>query len=253
MATSRDQRAIIVIPCYNEENRLPVERLLAFLAAGPREVSFLLVDDGSRDGTLSKLENLRRQCPDRVVVLPLKENRGKGEAVRQGVMAALASGPATVGFWDADLAAPLEEIPHLLGVLDRRPEVEMVMGIRVQTLGRQISRRPWRHYLGRVGASLISLLLQMPVYDTQCGAKIFRANRHLAQVFALPFQARWLFDVEIILRYLALFKNGDLAVSPMRGLYEEPLSRWMDVSGSKVNIISYLRALAEFYRLWRSY
>ncbi len=250
---AKDQPVIIVIPCYNEQQRLPVESLLAFLEAGPPEVGFLLVDDGSQDGTLALLEGLARQRPQRLRVLALGRNQGKGEAVRRGVLAALEAAPAAVGFWDADLAAPLEEIPALLAVLRQRPRVAMVMGARVQLLGRRIHRRPWRHYLGRVGASLISLLLRLPVYDSQCGAKVFRADQRLSQVFARPFLARWLFDVEIILRYSRLFQVQSPPVSPLEAIYEQPLSSWCEIGGSKVRPGDYLRALGECYRLWKSY
>lgn len=187
-----DQPVIIVIPCYNEERRLPAPRLLEFLEQGPAGIGFLLVDHGSSDGTLALLQSL--------AALSLGHNQGKGEAVRRDILAALEAAPQAVGFWDADLAAPLEEIPALLEVLRQRPAVEMVLGARVQMLGRQISRRAWRHYLGRVSASLISPLLGLPLYDSQCGAKLFRANPRLAQIFGRRFQARWLFDVEVILR-----------------------------------------------------
>lgn len=245
-------QTILVVPCFNEEQRLPVQDFLAFLATGPAEVSFLLVDDGSRDGTRQVLEGLGQAHPERVKLLPLQANRGKAEAVRQGVLAALEMTPEFIGYWDADLAAPLEEAAALLDILRDKPEVDMVLGSRVQMLGRRISRRPLRHYLGRVSATLISLLLHLPIYDSQCGAKIFQVNQRLRQIFAQPFQARWLFDVEIILRYLALWKQEPRPASWQR-IYEQPLSCWRDIGGSKVGPGGYLRSLADYGRLWRHY
>jgi len=191
----------IVIPCYNEAARFPVARFRQFAAAHP-EIHFLLVDDGSTDGTAAMLEEARRGLEDQVRVRHQPQNGGKGEAVRAGILQALASAPRAVGFWDADFATPLESIAPLRAILDERPEVDMVFGARVKLLGRQIERRALRHYLGRIFATVVSNLLKLPIYDTQCGAKIFRVTPLTARLFDRPFSSRWVFDVEIIARYL---------------------------------------------------
>ena len=172
-------RSIIVVPCYNEERRLPVQAFRDFASA-----DFLFVNDGSTDGTLNLLQSLHAEQPDRVTVLDLDRNRGKAEAVRQGVLAAMERKVDFVGFWDADLATPLAEMPGFLEVFDARPDIDMVFAARVRLLGRQISRRPARHYFGRVGATLISSSLGLAVYDTQCGAKLFRVSDEIRQLFA---------------------------------------------------------------------
>src|SRR6185295_10256896 len=175
-------RAVIVVPCYNEAERLDVRRFLEF---GRRtdSVDFLLVNDGSRDRTLEQLEFLHQGNPARFSFLHLARNVGKAEAVRQGVLMALASRPDYVGFWDADLATPLDDIPAFCRVLDAKPETELVVGIRLPLLGHAIERQPMRRLLGRLFAYSASLVLGMGIYDTQCGAKLFRATSDLRQAF----------------------------------------------------------------------
>src|SRR5882724_10794006 len=134
-------RLLLVVPCYNEEKRLDVEAFRNF------DANFLFVNDGSRDGTLRLLESLRDSDPRRFHVLNLERNSGKAEAVRRGIVAALERKPDLTGFWDADLATPLSELPSFLEIFDTRPEIEMVFGARVRLLGRDISRHASRHYL----------------------------------------------------------------------------------------------------------
>ena len=190
---------VVVVPCYNEAARLDLAAFAAFLEHSDG-VALLLVDDGSTDETPRVLERLRAAHPKRIAVLGLGANVGKAEAVRRGVKLALSRGPALVGYWDADLATPLEAIVDFRTVLAQRPEVVLVMGSRVALLGRQI-RRSWkRHFLGRAFATAASLILGLTVYDTQCGAKLFRVTRQTAALFDRPFRARWIFDVEILAR-----------------------------------------------------
>jgi glycosyltransferase involved in cell wall biosynthesis len=235
-------RAAIVVPCYNEENRLDTEAFRRFAAPG-HEVSFLFVNDGSRDGTLRLLQSAGLE------VLDLERNSGKAEAVRRGIVAAMEKAPDAVGFWDADLATPLDELPSFLDILSQRPSTDMVFGARVRLLGREISRRPSRHYVGRVGATLISSSLGLAVYDTQCGAKLFRVTDATRAVFAKPFLSRWIFDVEIIARLVQL-RGRDAAA---KSIYELPIRVWHDVDGSKVKSRDFLRALGDLWKIHRAY
>jgi dolichyl-phosphate beta-glucosyltransferase len=239
---------ILVVPCFNEEQRLPADELRNFSLPGVR-LEILLVDDGSSDGTLRLLESLAAADPRRFSVLKLEQNSGKAEAVRRGIIAALDRGPDLVGFWDADLATPLTEIPNFLEVFANRPEIEMVFAARVRLLGRSISRNPARHYVGRVGATLISSSLGLAVYDTQCGAKLFRAAEAMREIFAKPFLSRWIFDVEIIAR-LVQQRGRDAAA---RAIYELPITTWHDVKGSKVKSSDFGRALKDLWKIHRSY
>ena len=247
--TMTPPEAIIVVPCYNEAARLQPATFRSFLEATPG-VEMLLVDDGSTDATAAVLHELAASCPQ-VRVHMLEHNSGKAEAVRQGMLQACARNPSFAGYWDADLAAPLEAIPMLMGMLRRQPALDMVMGSRVQLLGSRIRRSAYRHYLGRVLATGAAAALRIPVYDTQCGAKLMRVNERTCSVFATPFESRWLFDVELLARLLSA-QDGN-RVDPQARINEMPLPRWTEVPGSKVKMRDGVAALIELNRIWRAY
>lgn len=244
-------RARIIIPCYNEARRLDGSKFINFECSS-HEISFLFVDDGSTDNTLALLESLRNSKSTKFAVMGLPENNGKAEAVRQGLLSAIKAHPDYVGFWDADLATPLEAIPSFLDLAESRPDIEMVIGARVKLLGRRIDRRPSRHYLGRVFATAVSIVLGLEVYDTQCGAKLFRVSPSVHTLFAEPFFSRWIFDVEIIARLIQTRcgKNLPHAASV---IYELPLTDWRDIPGSKLKSADFLRAGWELAKIYHHY
>jgi glycosyltransferase involved in cell wall biosynthesis len=246
----RPSEVVLVIPCYNEAARLPIQAFSSFLENSP-DVAFVFVNDGSRDDTSSVVAGLVLAYPGRVALLDQAVNLGKGEAVRQGLLAALSLNPfpTQVGFWDADLATPLDAVASFQEVLQTRPECDWVMGARVKLLGRHIERKKLRHYLGRVFATAASITLGLAVYDTQCGAKLFRANALLRSALKEPFASRWIFDVELIGRYMNLLVAAGCS-DPAAKFYELPLDTWVDVRGSKVSASDFLRASVDLARIW---
>ena len=148
-------RTLLVVPCYNEARRLDLAAFRAFAAADP-SVGFLFVNDGSTDATLARLRELEAGNREAFAVLDLPRNSGKAEAVRAGLGVAFKSNAEYVGYWDADLATPLDEIARFVSVLERLPGIELVFGARVQLLGRSVRRSPLRHYLGRTFATAVS-------------------------------------------------------------------------------------------------
>jgi dolichyl-phosphate beta-glucosyltransferase len=221
---------IIVVPCYNEARRLNTQAFKAFTHDKYR-VRFLFVDDGSTDETWNVLQSLSAFDGERFFIRRLATNVGKGEAVRQGLLQAFQANPDYVGYWDADLATPLSVIPVFCDVLNTS-QFEMVFGARVRLLGRVIERSPLRHYPGRIFATMASLVLGIPIYDTQCGAKIFRASPVVHSLFKAKFITRWLFDIEILARFIR--SRGPNLQHIEKMIYEFPLNEWYDVAGSKV-------------------
>ena len=124
--------------------------------------------------------------------------------MRQGVLHAFDGDFDYIGYWDADLSTPLSNIQIFIDKLGESPERNIVIGARVRLLGRSVHRRPLRYYLDRAFATFASMALGLPVYDTQCGAKLFRNSLVLRQVFAKHFKTKWIFDIEILARYISV-------------------------------------------------
>ena len=245
--TGSEPATVVVVPCFNEELRLDEDAFDAL--ARSSAVSLLFVDDGSTDATAAVLARVAKGS-DRTSVLSLEANAGKAEAVRRGMLRAVAEGATTVGYYDADLATPPDQLLRLVEVLHARPELVGVLGSRVARLGSTIERRALRHYLGRAYATLASWALGITVYDTQCGAKVFRVNDALGAALAEPFRSAWAFDVELLHRLL----HGSAAAEPIAedALVEVPLTTWRDVGGSKLRLGSALYALVDLVVIARS-
>src|SRR5688572_12715599 len=151
----------LVVPCYNEERRLDVTAFERFTRTAG-DVSFCFVNDGSADGTNAVLDGLAKNGrPGSVRVVTLPQNAGKAEAVRQGMLRAHEWRPFTyIGYWDADLATPLDAVHAMCRLAGGKQECLMVLGSRIKRLGASIDRKAKRHYLGRVFATFASLVLR---------------------------------------------------------------------------------------------
>jgi len=240
-------QSCLIIPCHNEAHRLDRKAVEVFIQSTPT-IDLMMVDDGSVDSTAEVLQALKSTTSGRLHVLCLASNQGKAEAVRAGVHAVLALNRFdVVGFCDADLATPLSEMVRLTEVLDEW-DADMVFGCRLLRLGADIHRSKTRHYLGRVFATVVSSMLGLPVYDTQCGAKVFRAPI-ACELFEAEFSSRWLFDVELLARYLQSY-GRELTLSKV---IEAPLNVWIDHPGSKLTLRDYLVAPFELWRIRRRY
>lgn len=228
---------VIVVPCYNEAKRLHVSQFARFAAKNPR-VAIQFVNDGSTDATSTLLADLAGAHPQNVFLYELMKNSGKAEAVRVGMLRAFERNPRFAGYWDADLAVPLEVIGQLRDVFDRLPQIDVVVGSRLNLMGHQIERSALRRMLGPMFARAASMVLGLRFQDTQCGAKMFRCVPGLAQLFEQQFTSRWVFDVELLSRLVRRRSLDQLR----RSVYEFPLESWCEPGGSKIAARDYWRA-----------
>ncbi|MFH0994568.1 MAG: glycosyltransferase [Pseudomonadota bacterium] len=236
----------IVFPCYNEAKRFDTKAFEVFLAE-TKDMDFIFVDDGSTDNTLEQIRflMLRHQ---RVDCIRLETNKGKAEAVRQGVLKAVKQGHEIIGYWDADLSTPLEMIDRMRKKLNG--DVSLVLGARIKLLGYDIRQLALRHYFGRVYATLASsLVLQLPIYDTQCGAKIFKNSDEIRKAFIKPWTVNWSFDVELLGR-LEIIKKAHNLPPLSQTAVEYPLERWIHREESKVKPVDFFKGILELLKLY---
>jgi len=234
----------LIIPCYNEFNRLQASEVSN--CADSLDCIVVLVNDGSTDKTPQLLQQISLVRPDVIKVLNLEKNVGKGEAVRAGFNFAISQGANEVGFCDADFAVDHHDLVRIFSKLDELSLASGVIGSRVSVAGSKIERSLFRHYFGRIFATLVSTILEQDIYDTQCGAKVFRINSITIKVFSEPFNSRWAFDVEILGRINRLTNRERGSV------VELPLLRWIEQPGSKLTVFSRMTTAIELFKIKRS-
>jgi glycosyltransferase involved in cell wall biosynthesis len=205
-------------------------------------VRFIFVNDGSKDETKKLLDQIKR-CTTQTTVLSLPKNSGKGEAIRQGVKVALLDRPNYIGYLDADLSTSLDEFYQLQKQAFLK-DIDMALASRIKKIDTIIERSFIRHIIGRIIATIIDKKFNLGVYDTQCGAKIFKPQI-LEKVIHKPFYTKWFFDVEILWRIKDL--NIDYKAS------EVPLKAWRNVKNSKISVLSFPTILKELFILLTKY
>lgn len=231
----KHDRTSIIIPCYNEANRLHLETFINFARQHPK-ISFVFIDDGSKDLTINLLCGAMAALPDQVDVLMMARNAGKAEAVRHGLKFAAKRGDKYIAFLDADLATPLNAINDFISVADRLDNIDVVLGSRAGGLGRRVYRDYHRKIISLICASMGRLATGLALKDTQCGAKLFRNTLHLRNCLDTPFSAGWLFDVELFLRISNPNKNE------RKNFFEYPVLEWTEIPGSNVKLLDVLKS-----------
>lgn len=242
----------VVIPCYNEEHRLPQSAILNFLSANPRWTA-TFIDDGSQDQTLEILRDMQTRMPNQVSVLKLRQNSGKAEAVRLGMVFGFEELEASyVGFADADLAAPLEELLPIAAKLESVTELHAGIGVRLPLLGHQVKRKKSRAVLGKIFSVLTRPILKATHSDTQCGLKLFRDTSVVRRALEHPFRTKWIFDVELFQRIRLVHeeREGSDSKKTAELYYEHPLSEWSEVQGSRLRKRDFVTAAYDLARLY---
>jgi len=220
----------VVIPCYNEEERLLSSEFKAF-AYKNLGYHLCFVNDGSTDNTLEVLRELRDSNPSNISVYNCKKNGGKAEAVRQG-MQHLIKDPQFdyVGFLDADLSTDFRDFDDLVNTIENS-DFKIVSGSRMARMGADITKESARKFISKTINLIIQTILGMPFKDTQCGAKIM--DRDIAsRMFKEKFITKWLFDVEIFMRMRKFYGKS----YAQELICEQPLKRWIHADGSKLSM-----------------
>ncbi len=236
----------IVIPCYNEEFGISTEEYSTFLE-NYKLTTICFVNDGSTDNTIDTLQALKQKHDDQIHIVSLNKNVGKAEAVRAGINYCNENFEyQNIGYLDADLATTLEEFMAISNYL--KDEIVFCFGSRIRKIGSTIIRENSRFLIGRIIATFISNILDLKVYDTQCGCKVFTKDISI-QLFRKPFISKWLFDVELFFRMIQLF-GKEKAILKM---YEVPLKSWIEKGNSKVKPTYFFKLWLDLYAINKAY
>ncbi len=233
------KKLTLVVPCRNEFLRLKPELYLSALEQY-EWLSFCFVNDGSTDKTGEVLDRIEKTS-SKVHVISLAKNIGKAEAVRTGMLFVCKNTSAdALGYWDADLAAPLSEAERFMKVLASMPRCKAVIGSRAKRPGASIRRTFKRKVTSFIMRGMIRFLLHSPVFDTQCGAKVF--TRELAsEIFEKPFISKWLFDVELLRRIGKKRFRSSVRILPLK--------QWHDVPGSNLGFKDSLQIFCDLFKI----
>tara|TARA_R110001592_G_scaffold99014_3_gene282270 strand:+ start:8591 stop:9730 length:1140 start_codon:yes stop_codon:yes gene_type:complete len=238
----------VVIPCYNEEERLLSNEFKDF-AHKNLGYHLCFVNDGSTDKTLEVLEKLKKGSESNISIYNCAQNGGKAEAVRQGMLHLAKDEQLDyIGFLDADLSTDFRDFDDLVETLDQS-NFKIVSGSRMSRMGADITKESARKIISMTINLIIRTILRMPFNDTQCGAKVMDRSV-VPMLFNKPFITKWLFDVEMFIRMRKHYGKTEAK----KLICEQPLKRWIHADGSKlsmkdsVKIVGQLAKIAFVYR-----
>jgi dolichyl-phosphate beta-glucosyltransferase len=236
----------IVIPCFNEGESLLVDEYTNFIK-GHSEVLVCFVNDGSSDKTIELLYSINDRHPKQVEVVNSEINLGKAEAVRKGFLHCNQKFDFSyIAYLDADLAVSLVECINLRKFC--KQGIVFSFGSRILRIGSVIERKWYRFLIGRVVATVISQILSLKVYDTQCGCKLFSKELSV-QLFDTPYVSKWLFDIEIFFRMMELFGKEEALTK----MIEIPITKWIDRGNSKVKFTYFFNLWYDLYKIRKKY
>ena len=230
----------IIVPCFNEARRIHKSEFISFSNEHP-DTKFYFVNDGSTDDTQKMLLQIQQSSNSNIICLA--KNSGKAEAIRTGFITALQNQHDLIGYLDADLSTGINEFLQLKEELTRR-NLDFALGSRIKKIDTIIERSFFRHIVGRIIATFIDWKFKLGIYDTQCGAKVFR-SAIIEKSVEERFYTKWFFDVELLLR---IRKNH-----PGYNAAEIPLSKWQNVRNSKLSVLSFPAVVKDLFVLLNKY
>jgi glycosyltransferase involved in cell wall biosynthesis len=237
----------IIVPCFNEETRFPYKVFLKFAQENP-QVLLCFVNDGSEDKTLAVLKGLQFNCSQNISVFSCKNNVGKAEAVRQGILYIYNNFKIpSMGFLDSDCSTTPEEWLLMAKFKEKYPQFGAIVGSRIQRLGVNVAGKD-KSIFNSLVQKFIRVILKTPFQDTQCGAKIFMRSL-VPFLFSQPFMTPLLFDVEIFLRLQKKFGKTTL----QKGVLEYPLMNWTETGDSRLKWKDSIQIPIQLFKLYFSY
>ncbi len=241
-------RVGIIIPCYNEEKRLNVNAFINFIQS-TNKYHLCFVNDGSSDKTIDVLKNMQRQNPYKISVIDIQQNSGKAAAVRTGSKYLYNKGSIDyIGFIDADLSTDFNDFEELSNTLSNNENLNMVFGSRAKEASKNIEKDGIRSVISKIINMLVLFILKLPIQDTQCGAKVYKASL-VPIIFKNKFFSRWLFDIEMFLRMKKHFGKKNI----MKRILEQPLKRWIHVDDSKLGFKDSIQIPYRLLTIWLQY
>lgn len=233
----------IIVPCYNEANRLNAEEFISFSEKNP-DFHFYFANDGSSDQTSTFVRS--RLVDDRNrFLIDFTENQGKAAVIRKAVLHVMQNNDKNYshyGFIDADLAIPLEQLNRLVQESEKQMSGRMFVTVRTEKEFAQSSRI--RYYVSKVWKFLfVRLFFGLGISDSQCGCKLIDA-RVADKAFREEFISRWLFDIEIVFRLLASNKDA---------VKEVPIIHLNDNSGSTISNFAIVKLFNDAFKIYARY
>jgi len=233
---NKNNKIIIIIPCFNEAQRLDLSYFNKLSRI--QNTMWVFVDDGSTDSTSKILKNYSKK--KNIIYVKIQHNVGKSNAIAHGMNYAFSkiSNIGWIGFLDSDGAFAIGDVESIIKMTSSIEKYDALYTSRVKMAGRNIKRNNARHIIARLITSFFGLVWKDIPYDTQSGFKLYRYSDNFNSIFIKLFKTKWFFDIELSIRYLN-YKKKNITV------WEEPVSSWFDIPGSKINYRQSMRIILE--------
>lgn len=240
-----DKKAVLIIPCFNEDSRLQGQLISQFIS--DLGIDALFIDDGSTDRTVEMInalivgkKDLFNKIGIHVSVLSIPKNVGKTNAIRTGLLCGSKQGYSHAIIQDIDFPYLSIDATNAINLGLQKEEHTIISGARVELAGSSVLRTPLRHWIGRTIATFIHIFITKNIYDPQSPCKVYNLNR-VSPFLDSPFRTRWFGDLELIIR----IRNANETIS----IFEFPLTYWRDLPDGALGIRSSFKVILELCKL----